>query len=217
MPTIDPVSDTLEAIAAEVRVCPKCDLCQTRNKAVPGDGNPQAEILFIGEAPGFNEDRQGKPFIGAAGQFLDEMLASVNLERAACFITNIVKCRPPNNRDPLPAEIAACAPYLDRQIAAINPKLIVTLGRYSMAKFFPGETISRIHGKLRTVNGRLILPMYHPAAALHQAALRNTIMEDFQQVPIALTTARQTVSLPPPVAAPKQDETPPQQMSLFDL
>lgn len=211
----DPQSDNLDVIASEVRACPKCDLCKTRIKAVPGEGSYQADVLFIGEAPGMHEDRQGRPFIGAAGQFLDELLASVGMQRAECFITNVVKCRPPNNRDPQPDEIAACAPYLERQIAALNPKLIVTLGRYSMAKFFPGETITRIHGRLRNVNGRLVLPMYHPAAALHQATLRNTIMQDFQQVPQALDMARKQP--PTPAEAPKKEEPPPQQMSLFDL
>lgn len=216
MSTSEPQSDSLDVIASEIRVCTKCDLCKTRTKTVPGDGNPQADVLFIGEAPGMHEDRQGLPFIGAAGQFLDELLASVGMQRAEGFIANVVKCRPPNNRDPEPGEIAACAPYLERQIAVINPKLIVTLGRYSMQKFFPGEGISRIHGKLRNVRGRLVLPMYHPAAALHQASLRATILEDFKQVPLALEAARKQANLPPPEAEKKQDE-PPKQMSLFDL
>jgi len=208
---IDPQSDNLDIIANEVRVCPKCDLCSTRIKAVPGVGSAQAEVLFIGEAPGMNEDRQGVPFIGPAGQFLDELLALADLKRSETFITNIVKCRPPSNRDPAPAEIAACAPYLDRQIAAINPKLIVTLGRYSMAKFFPGESISKIHGKLRTVRGRMVLPMYHPAAALHQAALRATLLQDFKALPLSLEIARKQ----PPAQPEKPEELPPQQLSLF--
>jgi uracil-DNA glycosylase family 4 len=211
---VDPQSDSMEIVATEVRACPKCNLCKGRTKAVPGEGNITTEVLFIGEAPGMNEDRQGRPFIGAAGQFLDEMLATIDLKREDCFITNIVKCRPPNNRDPLPEEIAACSPYLDRQLALIKPKLIVTLGRYSMAKFFSGESISRIHGKLRVVNGLYIIPMYHPAAALHQADLRKTIMEDFKQIPLALNTARKEP--PQPSQSPKKEEPPPpQQMSLF--
>ncbi len=207
-----PSHDSLEAVAAEVIVCAKCALCQTRTKAVPGEGSSRAEILFIGEGPGMHEDRQGRPFVGPAGQFLDELLLSVGLRRQDCFITNVVKCRPPGNRDPEPDEIAACAGYLDRQIALLNPKLIVTLGRYSMAKFFAGETISRIHGKLRTVKGRLVLPMYHPAAALHQNSLRQTILEDFKQVPLALARAREQ---PPEPPAPADDEDKPQQMTLF--
>jgi uracil-DNA glycosylase family 4 len=208
-----PVNDSLDVVAAEVRVCPLCDLCKTRIKAVPGEGSAQAEVLFIGEAPGMHEDRQGRPFVGAAGQFLDELLASVGLDRASCFITNVIKCRPPNNRDPEPVEITACAPYLDRQITLLNPKLIVTLGRYSMAKFFPGESISRIHGKLRNVGGRLVLPMYHPAAALHQNSLRATILQDFKQVPAALARARTLVYELPPE---KKDDEKPQQHSLFE-
>src|SRR6266513_5599101 len=128
--------EILEKVAAEVSICTKCDLSKGRTKAVPGEGNPHARILFIGEGPGQQEDRQGRPFVGPAGQFLDELLASIELRRSDVFITNVVKCRPPNNRDPLPEEIAACDNYLDRQIAALNPQVIVTLGRYSMAKFF---------------------------------------------------------------------------------
>lgn len=223
--------DSLEHIATEVRQCQACQLCTTRNKAVPGEGNPQTAVLFIGEGPGMNEDRQGRPFIGAAGQFLDEMLASVGLQRSDCFITNVVKCRPPNNRDPEPQEIAACNIFLDRQIVLLHPKLIVTLGRFSMAKFFPGETISRIHGKIRNVDGQMVLPLYHPAAALHQGALRKTLLEDFKQVPLAVAAAKpelqqQRVAIDDlfasvPSEAPKtdvtniKDEEPPQQMLLF--
>ncbi|HKD75263.1 MAG TPA: uracil-DNA glycosylase [Ktedonobacterales bacterium] len=210
----EPRADSLDVIAEEVRVCTKCDLCKTRTKAVPGEGSYQADILFIGEGPGMHEDRQGRPFVGAAGQFLDELLASVGMKRPDCFITNVVKCRPPNNRDPEPQEIAACADYLTRQIAALNPKLIVTLGRYSMAKFFPGESIGRIHGKLRKVNGRFVLPMYHPAAAFRQLELRNVIFTDFKQVPAALEMARKQ---PPEPAQQKPEEPPPQQLSLFDM
>jgi len=209
----DSQMDSLEKVAAEVRVCTKCDLCKTRMKTVPGVGTSKADVLFIGEAPGMNEDKQGLPFIGPAGQFLDELLTSISLNRSTSFITNIVKCRPPNNRDPETVEIAACASYLNRQIALINPRLIVTLGRFSMAKFFPGESISRIHGKVRNVKGRLILPMYHPAAALHQASLRNTIMVDFQQIPLALVEAYK-LPLPKPEDN-KPEEPPAQQLSLF--
>src|ERR1700704_1305710 len=145
--------EILQEVAAEVSTCSKCKLCKGRTKAVPGEGNPDAKILFIGEGPGQNEDQQGRPFVGPAGQFLDELLASINLKRSDVFITNVVKCRPPGNRDPESEEIAACNDYLDRQIAALQPQVIVTLGRYSMAKFFPGEKVSAIHGRARKRDG----------------------------------------------------------------
>jgi DNA polymerase len=182
----------LAEIAREIAGCTACALSRTRHKTVPGDGVANAEILFIGEAPGYHEDQQGKPFVGQAGQFLQELLQSIDLERSSVFIANVVKCRPPNNRDPLPDEIAACDQFLQRQIAAINPKVVVTLGRYSMAKFFPGESISRIHGQARTRGSVMYVPMYHPAAALHQPALRRTIEEDFRKLPGLLATLRVT-------------------------
>lgn len=215
MTTPQPTDDSLERVAAEVRVCPKCDLCRSRTNAVPGDGPDHPEILFIGEAPGLQEDRQGRPFVGPAGQFLDELLAKINLRRADCFIANVVKCRPPDNRKPTNGEIVACAPYLTRQIALLQPLLIVTLGNYSMAKFLPGESISRIHGRLRNINGQLVLPLYHPAAALHRAELRNTLFQDFAQIPLALAAARAHSSDLPPMESPAKDNDPPQQMSLF--
>ncbi len=208
--------DILKEIAAEVSVCTKCDLCKGRTKAVPGEGNPQADILFIGEGPGFNEDRQGRPFVGPAGQFLDELLASINLKRSDVFITNVVKCRPPNNRDPEPDEIAACNDYLDRQIAAINPGVIVTLGRHSMAKFFGSEKVSVIHGRARKIDGRVCIAMYHPAAGLHQASLKDTIRADFKKIPLIIAEAErmaaESKAKPEP---PKAKEEPPQQMSMF--
>jgi DNA polymerase len=173
----------LDEVADLARVCTLCELCRSRTNAVPGQGNADAEIMFIGEAPGWNEDKQGLPFIGAAGQFLNELLALINLDRSSVFITNIVKCRPPGNRDPLPDEIAACQPYLDTQIATIDPLMIVTLGRYSMAKWFPNDRISRIHGQPRVFGDRVVVPMYHPAAALHQSSLRATVEADFQKLP----------------------------------
>lgn len=173
----------LEAIAGEVRGCPKCELARTRTHAVPGEGNPKARVMLIGEAPGFYEDRDGRPFVGNAGKFLNELLAKAQLVRDEVFITNVVKCRPPGNRDPLPDEIAACAPYLEGQIEAIDPDVIVTLGRISMSRWFAGERISKIHGKPKREGHRLIVPMYHPAAALHQASLRSTIEEDFERLP----------------------------------
>ncbi|ACZ41712.1 phage SPO1 DNA polymerase-related protein [Thermobaculum terrenum ATCC BAA-798] len=175
--------DSLELIASEVRKCTKCPLSATRTNAVPGEGNPSAQIMFIGEGPGFNEDRQGRPFVGAAGAFLNELLQSVGLRREDVFITNVVKCRPPGNRDPLPEEIQACSCYLDRQIELIKPAVIVTLGRYSMARYFPNERISRIHGQPRRIGDLTVVPLFHPAAALHQPALKETSISDFKKIP----------------------------------
>lgn len=179
----NPETDSLSQVAAEVRVCPLCELSRSRTNAVPGEGNPEARVMLIGEGPGHHEDQQGKPFVGASGKFLSELLLNAGLSREEVFITNVVKCRPPGNRDPLPDEIAACRPYLRRQVQLIDPDVIVTLGRFSMAHFFPGERISKIHGQPREINGRLYVPMYHPAAALHQGALRATIQEDFDKLP----------------------------------
>jgi uracil-DNA glycosylase len=201
----------LQQLDAVIRQCPLCDLSTTRTKAVPGDGPADAELMFVGEGPGFHEDRQGRPFVGAAGQFLDQMLASIGLERRQVFVTNVVKCRPPNNRDPLPAEISACAPYLDKQIALIDPLVIVTLGRHSMARFFPGQKISGIHGTARVVDGRTVVALYHPAAALHQQSLRATLEEDFRKLPRFIDEAKTR-------SGQKEQpggENPPQQLSLF--
>jgi DNA polymerase len=175
---VDPIN-TLEMIAQEVRVCQKCNLHSTRKLSVPGEGPANAEIMFIGEGPGHNENEQGRPFVGAAGKFLEELLGKAGLKRKDVFICNVVKCRPPNNRDPEPQEILACGMYLDRQIQAINPKVIVTLGRFSMARYFPNARISQIHGRASRVDGRLVVPMYHPAAALHQPLLRPDLEKDF--------------------------------------
>ncbi|MFS8533090.1 uracil-DNA glycosylase family protein [Sphaerobacter thermophilus] len=199
---------SLDTIAARVRVCTQCELHRMRTNAVPGHGNPNAEVMFIGEGPGWHEDRQGLPFVGAAGQFLNEMLQSIGLSRDEVFITNIVKCRPPGNRDPLPDEIAACSAYLDAQIAAIKPKVIVTLGRFSMARWFPNERISRIHGQPRRFGDVVVVPMYHPAAALHQSSLRATIEADMAKLPQILEEARRE-------AAAEDAPPPPQQMRLF--
>jgi DNA polymerase len=181
---------------------------------VPGEGPPDAKIVFIGEAPGFNEDRQGRPFVGAAGQFLEELLGLAGLKRRDVFIANVVKHRPPNNRDPEPDEIAACALFLERQIAAINPPVIVTLGRFSMARWFPGERITRIHGQPRWADGRLIVPMLHPAAALHQPQNRPLIEADFRRLPEILAEAerKRIAAVPPP---PPPDEPEIQQLTLF--
>jgi DNA polymerase len=174
--------------------------------------------MFIGEGPGFHEDKQGRPFVGPAGQFLDELLASIDLKRADVFITNVVKCRPPENRDPKPEEIEACNDYLDRQIAAISPQVIVTLGRHSMAKFFGGEKISAIHGRARKVDGRICFAMYHPAAGLHQASLKDTIRADFKKIPQVLAEAERMEAegkMKAEASQPKPKEEPPQQLSLF--
>ena len=173
----------LEAIAAEVAVCTDCKLHEGRKLSVPGEGPPDADLLFVGEGPGFHENEQGRPFVGAAGNFLEELLGAIGLSREEVFITNIVKCRPPGNRDPQPEEIEACESYLERQTQSLDPKVIVTLGRFSMARFFPNTRISNIHGQPKQIGGRLVVPMYHPAAALHQPSLRKTIHADFAKLP----------------------------------
>lgn len=178
------------AIYARVRSCQACTLARTRTNAVPGEGPLDAEVMCIGEAPGQNEDRQGRPFVGAAGKFLEECIARAGFEREQVYICNVLKCRPPNNRDPLPSEIEACSPFLEEQMRLVNPLVIVTLGRYSMARFFPDRTISRIHGRWKEVDGRFFVPMYHPAAALHQASLRETILDDFANLPRIIERAR---------------------------
>jgi uracil-DNA glycosylase family 4 len=186
----------LEAIAAEVRVCQRCRLHVGRTNAVPGEGNPSTEVMFVGEGPGFNEDRLGRPFVGRAGDFLVKLLGSVGWRREEVFITNVVKCRPPDNRDPQPDEIAACAPYLRRQLEALDPALVVTLGRYSMATFLPGARISMAHGTVRPAPpetgaaNALVLAMYHPAAALRTTAIAETSLQDIGGVPGALLDAR---------------------------
>jgi len=211
--------DVLAQVAAEVKVCQKCDLCKGTKNGVPGEGNAHTEVMFIGEAPGYREDQQGRPFVGPAGQFLNELLGSVGLDRGTVFITNVVKHRPPENRDPLPEEIAACSDYLTRQIDAINPKVIVTLGRYSMARFYPTAKISQIHGQAKLINGRLVVAMYHPAAALHQQSLRQTVVDDFKRaIPAALSEAKRLEAEGKLATTKKQqgdDQPPPEQLSLF--
>lgn len=210
----------LREIGDEVQSCTNCDLHKFALKGVPGEGDPNAEVMLIGEAPGFHENQQGRPFVGAAGQFLEQLLRSVGLTRKDVFIANVVKHRPPENRDPLPEEIAACDGYLSRQIDVIDPRVIVTLGRFSMNRFFPGERISRIHGQARRHGNRLVLAMYHPAAALHQGSLRRTIEEDFLRLPQVLEQARALRATPPPTTStPQPDKSAPapepKQLSLF--
>jgi DNA polymerase len=180
----------LAEVAAEVRVCTLCELSLSRTNAVPGTGPNDADVFFIGEGPGWHEDQQGLPFVGASGKFLTELIERAGLKREDVFITNVVKCRPPGNRDPLPDEIEACAPYLDRQIDTIDPLVIVTLGRFSMSRYFPKERISRIHGEPKKFGRRTVVPMYHPAAALHQSALRGAIEEDFDKLGKIIAKAR---------------------------
>jgi len=209
--------ETLAKIAREVSVCTKCDLHKSRKKAVPGEGPVQAEIMFIGEGPGFHENEQGRPFVGASGKFLDELLAQAGVTRADVWITNVVKCRPPNNRDPLPDEIETCTSnYLDHQIEIVSPSIIVTLGRFSMSKFFKGAKISQIHGQMQRVDDRFVIAMFHPAAALHQAALKPAIMADFARLPELLKEARTALGKSaPPEKQQKQKEDDPKQMSMF--
>jgi uracil-DNA glycosylase family 4 len=171
--------EALKEIATQVAACTRCELSFSRKNAVPGEGPVDSQVIFIGEGPGFFENEQGRPFVGQAGKFLEELLEKNGLKREQVFITNVVKCRPPGNRDPLPEELTACNDFLDRQIVAINPKVIVTLGRYSMAKFLPGARISDIHGQAAWIHGRLVVPMYHPAAALHQPSLKPQLEKDF--------------------------------------
>ena len=172
------------------KVCP--ELAKTATQLVFGDGNPEAEIVFIGEAPGKNEDVQGKPFVGAAGKFLNEMLEMIGLERKDIYITNIVKYRPPNNRDPLPEEKSAFLPYLVEQLKTINPKVIVTLGRHSMDVLLPGLKISQVHGKPMKAKGHVYLPLFHPAAALYNGSMRQTLIDDFALIPATLKKIKAT-------------------------
>jgi len=196
----------LAELYQKIAACQDCaELAGTRARTVPGVGAERAQIVFIGEAPGFHEDQQGLPFVGQAGQFLDHLLSSIGLSRSDVYICNVIKCRPPGNRDPLPTEINNCQKWLDTQLELISPKMIVTLGRYSLAKFFPGEAISKIHGKERRINNAVYYPMYHPAAALHQQSLRQTIEADMLKIPSILARTEEV----------KEEESKPQQLSMF--
>jgi DNA polymerase len=212
----DERDEALAAIAAEVRGCTLCDLHLSRTKAVPGAGNTKADIMFIGEGPGFNEDRQGLPFVGRSGDYLNDLLKMIDLSRNDVFITNVVKCRPPENRDPLPIEIETCKPYLDQQINLIDPLVIVTLGRFSMARYFPAGKITQIHGKPKIEQGRGYIPLFHPAAVLRNPDLRKEMEADFKRILVTLEEVRQQRAAgkqPPPAAG--DDAPPPQQLSLF--
>ena len=179
----------LSQLNEEIARCQDCALAQNRNRVVPGEGAEKAAILFVGEAPGWHEDQQGRPFVGPAGHFLDELLASIGLSRKDVYIANVVKCRPPSNRDPLPSEMRACRKWLDRQIEIIKPKMLVTLGRYSLAQFFPSDAIGKVRGTARKKQGMIYYAMYHPAAALHQQSLRRIIEEDMLRIPSLLAEA----------------------------
>ncbi len=199
----------LSELNQQIALCQKCEIAKFRNKVVPGEGAEDAAIMFIGEAPGWHEDQQGRPFVGPAGQYLDRLLASINLSRQQVFIANVIKCRPSSNRDPLPTEIANCRPWLDQQIEIIQPKMIVTLGRYSMARYFPGKTISKIHGTAVKRDGVIYFAMYHPAAALHQQSLRTAIEADMLKIPALLAEADKV--------AEEKHEPEPQQLNLFEV
>ncbi|MFC1952026.1 uracil-DNA glycosylase [Chloroflexota bacterium] len=196
----------LSELYEEIALCRQCEIAKHRTKVVPGEGAEDADIMFIGEAPGWHEDQQGRPFVGSAGQYLDKLLASINLKREQIYIANVIKCRPTGNRDPLPSEIGNCRKWLERQIGLIHPRMIVTLGRYSMAMFFSGGTISKLHGTAQKRDNVIYYAMYHPAAALHQQRLHQVIEADMLNIPSLLAQA-ETV----PVA--KQQ---PQQFNMFE-
>ena len=181
---MDGVTAQLDGLAEAIRSCTLCRLCEGRTNAVPGSGSYSAEVVFIGEGPGKNEDEQGIPFCGASGKFLDELLASISLRREDIFITNIVKCRPPGNRDPLPDEKQICAEsYLEKQLALIKPKLVVTLGRHALTHFIPDLKISEVHGQPKRYRGQVYLALYHPAVALYNGGMRQILKEDFLRIP----------------------------------
>jgi len=215
--------EVLKEVAEQTSRCTRCKLHHSRKKAVPGAGHPASEIMFIGEGPGFHENEQGLPFVGAAGKFLDELLGEAGLTRDEVFITNVVKCRPPSNRDPSEEELEACRYYLERQIAAIDPDVVVTLGRVSMGYFIKNVKISDVHGMSFFSHGRMVVPMYHPAAALHQPSLRDVVKGDFARLPDYVTKAQETSQANPDLLAERAqiaeehgvDENGPEQMPLF--
>ena len=197
----------LSELYEEIALCRQCEIAKYRTKVVPGEGAEDADIMFIGEAPGWHEDQQGRPFVGPAGLYLDQLLASINLKREQVYIANVIKCRPQGNRDPLPSEIQNCRKWLERQIELIHPKMIVTLGRYSMAMFFPGKSISKIHGTAQKQDNIIYYAMYHPAAALHQQSLRQAIEADMLKIPSLLAQAESMTQA-------KQE---PQQLTMFEV
>jgi uracil-DNA glycosylase len=209
------MTDSLEQVAAEVRACRKCPLGHSRKNAVPGEGPADAQIMFIGEGPGFHEDAQGRPFVGASGQYLVELLAEIKLRREQVYIANVIKCKPPGNRDPEPAELAACRDYLDRQVALIRPPVVVTLGRFSMERYFPGQSISRIHGRPKRVGNVIFFPMFHPAAALRNPAWRQEMSKDIRQIPALLAELSAARTSPTPEPPGDDDDGKYEQLSLF--
>lgn len=192
---------SLQALCAAALSCTSCGLAKGRTQVVPGEGNSTADVMFIGEGPGYHEDQQGRPFVGPAGKLLDDLLGLIELNRLDVYIANMVKCRPPGNRDPLPEEVDACQPWLTGQIEFIDPKLIVTLGRHSLQRFLPGATISKVHGQPQDVDGRTVMPVHHPAAVLYQATLRPTLEADFKKIPTLLEHAAEVTPADP---KPKQ-------------
>lgn len=206
------VENTLSQIADEIQTCRLCQLSNTRKNPVPGAGPDHAEIMCIGEGPGHHENEQGLPFVGASGKFLTQLLNDAGIPRETVFITNVVKCRPPGNRDPLPDELRACSTFLDRQIEMINPLIIITLGRFSMARYFENVRISQIHGEASWHSGRLIVPMYHPAAALHQPKLRSVIAHDFAKLKSMIEKEKERRAAKLEEEKPEDDAT---QLSFF--
>ena len=204
----------LQKVANDVSGCNRCDLHHSREKGVPGEGPSDSDIMLIGEGPGFHENMQGRPFVGAAGELLVELLDSIGMKREDVYITNVVKCRPPGNRDPAPEELLACSQYLDQQVQVINPKVIVTLGRFSMARYIPHSKISEIHGQAIQVKGKLVVPFYHPAAALHRPSLRTTVEEDFSKLPDLIKNAKKAPEIK--IEQPSvENEDQAEQLSLF--
>jgi DNA polymerase len=202
--------EILAQIADEVRGCTRCALSSRRTLAVPGEGNVLSDVLLVGEGPGAREDATGRPFVGPAGQLLTELLRGIGWEREDVFITNVVKCRPPGNRDPEPDESAACAGYLERQERALDPAVVVTLGRHSLQRYLPGARIGAVHGRLRrSFSGQHVFPMYHPAAALHQASLRETLFRDMRGLPAALLAAREALGAERAAAVQAEEATAP--------
>jgi uracil-DNA glycosylase family 4 len=173
----------LEELYQEVANCTACILHQSRTRTVPGEGPERVEILFIGEGPGYHEDQQGRPFVGPSGRLLEKWLALIGLTREQVYIANVVKCRPPSNRDPLPAEVEMCRPFLERQIELLDPRLIATLGRYSMERYFPGARISQVHGRARRDSSRVYIPLYHPAYILRNGSAAPAAEADFEKIP----------------------------------
>ena len=194
----------LEQAAADIRKCRECPLGYRRTNAVPGEGPPDAQVMFIAEGPGKNEDQQGKPFVGKAGEFLDDLLALAGLNRDEVFITNMIKCQTPGNRDPEPGELRACNKHLERQLEIIDPELVVTLGRFSTNRFLPGETIGKARGKLSRREGRCIFPIMHPAAGLWRNEFRDRVVEDFLELPEVLRQAKEN---PPEEERPEPEPT----------